>query len=175
MVDNVTGRRAFAASDIIKIKGTGPDWCCRFLDDRTNRCTLYDRRPLECRVLACWDTAPLIAVYERDRLARRDLLEDVAGLWELIADHDHRCGYRTLKAQAGRLACAADRGAALDAITGMISYDESLRRLLVENGHASEGLLDVLLGRPLTASLHGFHIAVERSAGRIRLRHSILT
>ncbi|HSO21148.1 MAG TPA: YkgJ family cysteine cluster protein, partial [Desulfosarcina sp.] len=51
--DNVTGHPAYASGDIIKIKGSGDTWCCRFLDERTSRCTIYDRRPLECRTLQC--------------------------------------------------------------------------------------------------------------------------
>jgi Fe-S-cluster containining protein len=173
--DNVAGQAAFAETDIIKIKGAGEDWCCRLLDDATNRCTIYDRRPQECRALQCWDTRAIADLYDRDRLTRRDLLGDVAGLWELIEDHDRRCAYRRLRGQAARLANPSQRSAALEAITDMVKYDESLRGLLVENGHAPEGLLDFLLGRPLTASLHGFHIRVERTGERLRLIYSILS
>ena len=173
--DNVAGHIAFAEDDIIKIKGAGSRWCCRYLDDHTNRCTIYDRRPQECRALQCWDTRAMEALYDRERLVRRDLLGEVAGLWELIEDHERRCAYRHLRDQAARLDHPSQRPAALRAITDMVKYDESLRRLLVENGHAPGGLLDFLLGRPLTASLHGFHIKVERAGERLRLTHSILT
>jgi hypothetical protein len=57
----------------------------------------------------------------------------------------------------------------------MVKYDQSLRQLLVENGHTPEAMLDFLLGRPLTRTLSGFHIQVESAAGRIRLVHSLLT
>ena len=60
-------------------------------------------------------------------------------------------------------------------ISAAVKYDESLRKLLVENGHAPENMLDFLLGRPLIETLHGFHINVEHTAGHIRLVHSILT
>ena len=174
--ENVAGHLAYAEGDIIKIKGADGSWCCRFLDRRSNRCTIYDRRPLECRTLQCWDTRPIEALYDRDRLTRRDLLEKVAGLWELVEDHERRCAYLVLRDQAALLdASPCEQASAIAAITGMVKYDESLRRLLVENGHAPEGLVDFLLGRPLIASLHGFHIKVERTGGRVRLTHSILT
>jgi hypothetical protein len=63
----------------------------------------------------------------------------------------------------------------MDAVTDMVKYDESLRQLLVENGHTPAGMLDFLLGRPLVQTLPGFHIQVRSSGGRIRLVHSILT
>lgn len=168
--DNVAGQAAFAEGDIIKIKGAGDSWCCRYLDDPANRCTIYDRRPLECRAMQCWDTRAIADLYDRDRLTRRDLLGDVAGLWELIVDHDRRCSYRALRAKAERLTShPLERTTILAAITDMVKYDESLRSLLVEQGHASQGLLDFLLGRPLTAALHGFQIKVERAGQRLRL------
>lgn len=172
--DNVAGRPAFAEGDIVKIKGNGSDWCCRYLEDEGSRCAIYERRPVECRALQCWDTRAIEALYDRERLTRRDLLVGVAGLWDLVADHDRRCAYRTLRDQAGRLGAPhPQRSAAIEAITGMLQYDENLRNLLVEGGHAPPGMLDFLLGRPLIESLHGFNIRVERTAGRIRLRYSL--
>jgi len=174
--DNVAGRPAYAPADIIKIMGRGADWCCRFLEEATNRCTVYAHRPAECRALQCWDTRAIEALYERNRLMRRDLLEGVPGLWDLIVDHERRCDYRRIRELAGRLAEGpVEQRAALSAVTEMVKYDESLRRLLVENGHTPENMLDFLLGRPLTQSLPAFHIKVESAPGHIRLVHSILT
>lgn len=174
--DNVAGQRSYAAADIIKIKGKGDDWCCRFLDDESSRCTIYDRRPAECKALQCLDTRAIEALYHRERLARKDLLEGTQGLWELIVDHDQRCAYHTIRSLAGQLSSDTPNQAVTgSAITAMVKYDESLRHLLVENGHAPAAMLEFLLGRPLIATLHGFHIKVERTAGRIRLVHSILT
>lgn len=174
--DNVAGRPSFADGDIIKIKGGGEDWCCRFLEKATNRCTIYDHRPAECRALQCWDIRAIEALYERERLTRRDLLQGVEGLWDLIEDHERRCNYRRLRDLAGRLSGGpAEQKTALGDVTDMVKYDESLRRLLVENGHTPAGMLDFLLGRPLTQTLPGFHIKVESSGDRIRLTHSILT
>jgi Fe-S-cluster containining protein len=174
--DNVAGRPSFADSDIIKIKGGGADWCCRFLETATNRCTIYDQRPVECRVLQCWDIRAIEALYDRERLTRRDLLQGVEGLWDLIEDHERRCDYRRLRDLAGRLSGnSAEQKTALGDITEMVKYDESLRQLLVENGHTPAGMLDFLLGMPLTHTLPGFHIKVESSGKRIRLVHSILT
>jgi Fe-S-cluster containining protein len=174
--DNVAGRPVFAEDDIIKVKGRGDDWCCRFLENATNRCTIYDHRPVECRALQCWDTRPIEGLYDRERLSRRDLLQGVGGLWELIEDHERRCDYRRIRALAGGLSGEpSDQRAAMGAVTDMVKYDESLRQLLVENGHTPAGMLDFLLGRPLVQTLPGFHIKVVSSGGRIRLVHSILT
>jgi DNA-binding MurR/RpiR family transcriptional regulator len=34
---------------------------------------------------------------------RKDLLEDAQGLWDLIADHDQRCAYHTIRRLAEQL------------------------------------------------------------------------
>ena len=126
------GRRSYADTDIIKIKGKGDGWCCRFLDDESSRCTIYDRRPTECKALQCWDTRAIEALYHRERLARKDLLEDAKGLWDLIADHDQRCAYHTIRRLAEQLSSdTPERAAACSVITDMVKYDESLRHLLV--------------------------------------------
>jgi len=131
---------------------------------------------VECRALQCWDTRPIEGLYDRERLSRRDLLQGVGGLWELIEDHERRCDYRRIRALTGRLSGEpSDQRAAMAAVTDMVKYDESLRQLLVENGHTPAGMLDFLLGRPLVQTLPGFHIKVVSSGGRIRLVHSILT
>jgi Fe-S-cluster containining protein len=174
--DNVSGRAAFAEADIIKIKGSGAAWCCRFLEGPTNRCTIYDHRPVECRALQCWDTRSIEALYDRERLTRQDLLQGVEGLWDLIVDHGQRCDYRRIRDLAGQFSGEqSEKTAALKAVTEMVKYDESLRQLLVENGHTPATMLDFLLGRPLTQTLSGFHIRVDATEGRIRLVHSILT
>ena len=174
--DNVAGRLAFAEDDIIKVKGGGDCWCCRFLEEATNGCTIYDHRPVECRALQCWDTRPIEGLYNRERLTRRDLLRGVEGLWALIEDHERRCDYRRIRDLVGRLSGEpADQKAAMGTVTDMVKYDESLRQLLVENGHTPADMLDFLLGRPLVETLPGFHIKVVSSGGPIRLVHSILT
>ncbi|MGD9331063.1 MAG: YkgJ family cysteine cluster protein [Desulfobacterales bacterium] len=168
--DNVAERLTYADADIIKIKGQGGSWCCRWLEKESHRCTIYDRRPIECRALQCWDTREIEALYGRGRLTRQHLLEDVAGLWDLISDHDRRCAYPAIRDHTERLAAdPSQQATALGAITEMVKYDQSLRQLLVENGHATQGMLDFLLGRPLIDTLHGFQIKVEQAGGRIRL------
>lgn len=43
-----------------------PDGVCRYLDERTNRCTIYDRRPIFCRVDEGYE------VYFKDRMSREE-------------------------------------------------------------------------------------------------------
>ena len=52
---------------------------------------------------------------------------------------------------------------------------KKIGELLVEQGQARPDMLDFLLGRPLTETLAGFHVRVERVEDRIQLTYSPLT
>ncbi len=150
--DNVQGQLKPADSDIIKIKGKSPSWECVFFQKRDKSCSIYDYRPLECRLLKCWDTRDIEAVYEKDRLTRQDILAGIEGLWELIADHEKQCAHdainRAIQDFHGVLSKQAQ-----DVITGAIQYDSAIRQLVLENGNVAPDMTDFLFGRPLTVTL----------------------
>ena len=77
--------------ELIKTAGRGDDWTCCFFDERTGACSIYEYRPLECRLLQCWDTAPLEAVINRETLARTDIIPADDPILPLIAHHDQEC------------------------------------------------------------------------------------
>ncbi len=150
--DNVRGALAPVERDHIKIKGTGSSWTCRYLDEGSGDCRIYERRPLECRLLRCWDTAALERVYGRNLLARRDLLGGIEGLWDLVADHESRCDYD----KARRLIRSFNddrRGEARRELTAMIRYDEEIRRLVLDRAGLDAEMLEFLFGRPMSRTL----------------------
>ena len=150
--DNLRGKTFAVAADLIKLKGTGGSWaCCRY-DGNSNTCRLYAQRPLECRLLKCWDTAELERIYGRNLLSRQDLLAGVGGLWDLVVDHQRRCSYsraRQLIKQIG----AGGRGSARRELLQTIQYDAEIRRLVTGEGGVDEAMLDFLFGRPMSATL----------------------
>lgn len=150
--DPIRGGLVCIDSDIIKIKGSGGSWTCCFFDEDSNRCRIYDRRPLECRELACWDTSRIEQVYDRRRLSRSDLLAGIQGLWELIADHEQRCSHEQiqiwLKAKTG-----PDAETARIRLAEISAYDAEIRRRMVSHGRLEAAMLDFLLGRPVEQAL----------------------
>jgi len=150
--DNVRQRRLTVANDHIKLRGTGDRWvCCRY-DDTSGTCRDYEHRPLECRRLKCWDTAELEKIYGRDLLSRKDLLGDVAGLWDLVSDHQRRCSYESARRLIRQM--NSDRPAdARRKILEMIQYDIEIRRLVADRGGAGAGMLEFLFGRPMSDTL----------------------
>ncbi|MFO7605068.1 MAG: YkgJ family cysteine cluster protein [Desulfurivibrionaceae bacterium] len=82
-----------SASEFIKIKGRGKSWSCLFFDDKGNSCSVYRNRPLECRLLFCRDTGPLIKIIGEDLLARRTLLAEDDPVLDLVERQEQECSY----------------------------------------------------------------------------------
>jgi Fe-S-cluster containining protein len=159
--DNVKGCLVPVESDIIKIKGQKGSWTCVFFDDRKKECTIYNDRPVECRALKCWDTGELEEIYARNRMTRKDLVSEVKGLWDLIEDHQARCGYEKIKTVIKDLD-GPKKDRARKELLEIIQFDAEIRKLVVERGGLDPAMLDFIFGRPLTETLPGYGIKIRQ-------------
>lgn len=146
--DPIRGGLVRVDGDIIKIKGSSEGWACRFFEPGSNRCRIYEHRPLACRELECWDTSRIEQLYDRRRLSRSDLLAGIKGLWELVVAHDRRCSHELIQ---GLLKDTSGPGAerARLRLAEICAYDTEFRRLMVSRGRLEAAMLDFLLGRPV--------------------------
>ena len=168
VLDNVRGGLIPADSDIIKIKGRGETWTCCFYDEAGVCCTIYENRPLECKLLKCWDTTAMEDMYTRDRLTRADLISDVTGLWNLVTDHQKRCNYNLVKRLAADI-LAGERGQELRKLAEMIRYDLELRGLVVARGGLGTDMLDFLFGRPLDQTIQTYGLKAEHNGQSLQV------
>jgi len=153
--DNITEKIIYAPSDIIKIKGQKNGWTCFFYDESGKKCGIYEHRPLECRVLNCRDTREIEKVFGRNLLTRKEIVSTVAGLWELIIEHDQRCSYETVRKlteEAGK----RKKGNLSGEIAELVEYDTIMRELVVQKGQLDPELLDFLFGRSLSVTMKYF-------------------
>jgi len=167
--ENVKGGLTRVSSDIIKIKGKGNTWRCVFLEEIDKSCRIYENRPLECRVLKCWDTKDLEKIYLKDMLTRQDLISSMEGLWELVEDHQKRCDYGLLEALINTFKDNKDKDDE-EKIFEIIRYDAQLRNLVVEKGGLDIEMLDFLFGRPLLKTITMFGLIVQQDGDQLRLR-----
>lgn len=166
--DNVNGRLIPVAEDIIKIKGKGKQWTCVFLDEKGDRCTIYDHRPMECRMLQCWDTKALEDKYTLERLTRKDLLSDIEGLWDLIEAHEEKCGYQKIGDLLKQYEEIDDHRFQKKMLE-LIGYDTSIRHLVVEKAGVDRRMNEFLFGRPLTETLIMFGLKLTQKDGKPRI------
>lgn len=166
--DNIRGVIFTTTEDIIKIKGKTDVSACVFYDLAHSVCDIYEHRPLECRILACWDTKAIEEYYGRDRLNRENLIAKVEGLWELVRDHQERCSYARLAQIAGPI-----RGSGKEQYTReifeMIRFDSSLRALIIERSGIDLEMLEFLLGRPMLQTVRMFGICVDTTSNRLTI------
>lgn len=73
-VNPVTGELIRLDREMIKIRGKNVLGECIYLDDKGKQCGIYDRRPLECRTLRCWNPRDIEELFLKDLLSRRDLI-----------------------------------------------------------------------------------------------------
>jgi Fe-S-cluster containining protein len=136
-------------SEMIKIKGRSRAWTCIFFDKTGPACLIYEHRPLECRILKCWDTRDIEAAYSRNRLTRKDFFSGIPALWGLIVDHDLRCSHQALRKLLGSKSGAGE----IQAVQEMVEYDRSIRLLVVEKAGVKADMLDFIFGRPLSEAI----------------------
>ncbi len=162
--NNITGHLIPVSTDIIKLKGKGNTWTCVFYNRGDKTCEIYEHRPLECRVLKCWDTEEFEAIYSKDYLTRKALISSAGEIWDLIKDHQSRCsygkiiGFKTINEDS-------KKENAIKEIINIIKYDMSIRQLLIEKGSIDAEMITFLLGRPLVDTIknYGFKVEVKGS------------
>ena len=127
-------------TDMIKIKGKNHSLECLFFEEAESRCTIYENRPLECRTLECWNPRPLIDLFLKDLLTRKDIFRD--SLHEIIDEYDSLFSPSLLF----ELLKKGDR----QGVLRFEDNDRDYRAQLIARSIVKEEEIDALLGRPLT-------------------------
>ena len=163
--DNIKECFLPASSDILKIKGQKGSKTCLFFNETDKECTIYNHRPMECRILKCWDTGEIQRIYAQNRLTRKDLISSIKGLWEIVEDHQERCSYDTLKILIDLLE-KSNRQEALQRILNIIEYDKNIRNLTIQKAGLDPDITDFLFGRPVTETIRIYGIKIEEKKGK---------
>lgn len=160
--DNVKGGLIQVKTDIIKIKSKDGMEACLYANFSNNQCSIYDDRPIECRVLKCWDTAEIEELYNKDRLTRKDIIGDIQGLWELVEDHQQKCSFSKVKQiideSQGKI-----HGERLEQLLEIVQYDISIRALVLEKTDTDPNLIPFLFGTPMQSILRKLGIEFKQN------------
>lgn len=157
--DNVRDCLESSQTELIKIRNRPGGTTCWYYGPEKGECRIYENRPLECRVLKCWNTDEIQAIYKHQRLERRDLLEAVEGLWDLVVTHDRCCDMKQFQIWVHQV---LDQDVEAKArLEEMVQYDRHFRDVLVEKSNTDPDLLLFLLGRPVAELLQPFGIRLK--------------
>lgn len=162
--DNVREKVIELPQEIVRLRACAGSTACLFFDQASSGCSIYDNRPIECRILKCWAPSKLTAMYETDRIRRLDLISKESALGLLIKEHEKRCGYAEVKPLAAAVQRKSHR--ALQEIAARIEYDRGIRESLTQEVGAGALELDFLFGRPFQETLpaFGLHVAVKQGS-----------
>ena len=158
-----------AAHEMIKIAGKGASWECLFYDSARFSCLIHADRPIECRLLQCWDTSAIKAVSGSNCLCRFDLLDSRDPVREQIILHEEKCPYGKAVHLLQSLSSPAPPALALQDLTALMQDDLRLRAKAVEELRLSLPQELFYFGRPLFLTLHHPRLRVTFSGETLHL------
>jgi Fe-S-cluster containining protein len=158
---NVEGRPGLLPEELVKIRQRPETGHCIFYVEEEKTCSIYEHRPHQCRLQACWDPGPFEALWRGPKLSRRHLVQEDHEILELIGAHDERCSPQKLDAAFREW---EDSGSelALQQILDQLRYDTALRSLVQERLGLGEGELEFYFGRPLIHIIRPYGFRVDR-------------
>ncbi|MFO7760898.1 MAG: YkgJ family cysteine cluster protein [Desulfobia sp.] len=158
--DPLTGKTSPVEQELIKITGRNFSWTCCFYDDEAGACSIYQYRPLECRLLKCWDTRELEKIIGRNTLVRKDLISPSDPVLNLLAAQDEQCPYNRINSLVSRLKNQAKEISSLDELTRLVRIDLVIRAYAQKQFSVSLDRELFLFGRPVFKVLeaHGFQV-----------------
>ena len=127
---------------------------CLFLETENKTCRIYENRPLQCRVMECWNPDGYRSLETHSFLTRKDLLNPEDSLMPVIESHAKRCDLSKLQEALSkiRLDVRVGQEEAMD----IIHYDLHVRELLNEKQGIGPENQVFLLGRAVADLLPAF-------------------
>ncbi len=146
--------------ELIKINDKGLSTACFFYDNEEG-CTIYEKRPIQCRKYICWDHSDVIIGLQQNALNRADIFGSVEVVMEIIKKHEEKCSYEKLSRAFERL--SSNKEEAIEDIIDMLQYDTYIRPFIEERLNIPKEATNLILGRPLieTINVFGFKVVKE--------------
>ncbi len=155
----IDGEMYYSSMELIKIKPIFGSFTCLFYDPAEG-CTIYEQRPVVCRIYECWSQNISITGIETRRLTRADLFGRIDFLTEAIKKHEEKCSLHKFEDIICEL--KKDKQENIEKIAEMILYDSSLRDWLKEKLSLSDDVLPLLLGRSLFEIAPFYGLIIEK-------------
>jgi len=163
--DNIQGKMVIIDQEMIKLKEQQREkGGCALFNERDKECLIYNRKPIQCSALNCWDTDEFFKVHRSPKLTRREVIDDDI-LIGLMTEHEEKCSYLTLKKHVDEIGTIGED--AVDEILGMLSFDYHLRPFVSQKLGVSLDEMDFIFGRPLMTTIDMFGLKVIQESDGI--------
>jgi len=160
-----------AVQEFVKIRGKGSGWCCIFFDNEQSICTIYQHRPIACRLLKCWDPEDVLAVTGKNLLNRRALIQGNDPLADLVCIHEDECPVSVINSLVIQLRTPGMKNKVLAELTRLVNIDLQLREYAVRAYRLSLASELFYFGRPLFQQLVPFGISVFETPDGITIQY----
>ena len=168
VVSPISGSTEPSEQEIVKISGRDSHWTCAFYQSNDKSCVVYKDRPLECKLLKCWDTDALLDAIYTNAIARKDIIPSSAPVMHFINLQEKHCSYSELASYAmdikGHLAYTV-----LDGVSRLINQDISLRQKAVNQLNLSLREELFYFGRPMFQTLEFYKMTVREKSGSLEV------
>ncbi len=159
---NLEGKLGVLQQEVIKIREKPENGQCIFYREQSRECAIYENRPLQCQLQACWDPESLKKLRRQEKLTRRYLFKHDKAILKLIQAHDERCVPEQLDAAFSRIRQSGDK-TALDKVLEILRYDTAFRAVIIEKGVIQVEELDLFFGRALQEIVRAYGMRVDRN------------
>lgn len=147
-------------TELIKLAGRADSWTCYFFDLAQNLCGMYANRPLECRLLKCWQPTELTKVIYQHCLSRQDIIPAEDPLWELVALQEEHCAFAKIASLAAEFTTTCTPTIQAE-IARIVSLELKIRQRAIQLRRLSVSEELLYFGRPLFKSLSFYRLAIH--------------
>lgn len=145
----VSGGLEPVKKELVKIAGKGKTWECLLYDNQSSSCRIYRHRPLECRLLKCWDTSGIISVIGKNTLSRIDIIGKDNPALRFIEMHERECPVQAAEDLVSALLVKNEDPKSIAKLTALIHQDLAIRSRAISEFGLSLGVELFYFGRPL--------------------------
>lgn len=154
--------------ELVKVNGQGGGWTCLFYNSENSSCGIYVQRPLECRLLKCWEPDEVLAVAGKETICRRDIVNAGDPVIDLIAHQQRECPAEAVAqaVEGWRQQPANEKGR--NVLADLVRRDLALRNHAVVDLGLPPEVEFFVFGRPLFKQLAGFGFAIREVDGHLQ-------
>jgi Fe-S-cluster containining protein len=156
--DNIQRKMVIIDREMIKLKEQQREsGGCALYNEKDKECRIYEKRPIQCSTLKCWDTDEFFEVYHGPKLTRREVIDDRV-LLGLMTEHEEKCSYLALRKHVNEIKTIGED--AVEKTLEMLKFDYHLRPFVSEKLGVPLDEMDFIFGRPLISTVDMFGLKV---------------
>lgn len=166
--DPVRNRPVRIPEELVKLRGTAGSWKCLYFSRSKGGCTIYDHRPLACRILQCWNPDAALDISGKDLLSRLDILEADHPLRQAISDHDRMFSCDDVFSITRAMPYAALKKR-IKKLEKQVNQEIALRHKIIATHRLSLLMEQFLFGRPLFKLAQSIGCTVRETPAGLRI------